>query len=302
MKRLATLITLIATCLWAPNIAALEVVTTLPDLAAIAEAVGGDAVDATALARPTEDPHYVDPRPNLIIALNKADVLVSVGLELEDGWLEPLTKQARNPAVLVGGTGRLVAAEHVELIDVRGQVDRSEGDVHPGGNPHFYFDPRRAIRIAIAMRDLFSKLEPAQKDLFQKRTRAFVTEAQKLVIAQQNKFSQIPDERRRVVTYHKSLGYLLDWLDLEAVATIEPKPGIPPNPAHVAKVLKMMKAERIDVVVQEEYYPQKTAQTLAKLAKGEVVVVHAGTRFDDGESYLEHIRKMTEELHEALSK
>lgn len=303
MKRMTILFAFSVALLWGAPAWALKVVTTVSDLAAIAKAVGGDEVDVTALARPNEDPHYVDPRPNLILRLNKADALVTIGLELEDAWLEPLTRQSRNSAITVGGRGRLVASDHVALLDVKtGKVDRAEGDVHPGGNPHFYFDPRRAIKIAVALRDHFSELAPDKSAYFEARTREFVTEAQKLVIAQQNKFARLSADKRKVVTYHKSLSYLLDWLSLEAVETVEPKPGIPPNPSHVAKVLKSMKSGGVGVVVQEEYYPRKTSKTLAKLAKGEVTVIEAGTRFDDGETYLEHVRKVTEEIHDALSK
>lgn len=302
MKQTWTMVVIALGIFWSSPAWALNVVTTIPDLAAIAAEVGGDEVEVTALAAPNEDPHYVDPRPNLILKLNRADVLITVGLELEDAWLTPLTKQSRNPDIALGGRGRLVASEHVSLIDVKsGKVDRAEGDVHPGGNPHFYCDPRRAIAIAIAMRDRFTELEPDKKSHFEARTRAFVTEAQKLVIAQKNKFERLDEKKRKVVTYHKSLGYLLDWLSLDTVETVEPKPGIPPNPAHVARVLKAMKSGGVGVVVQEEYYPTKTSETLAKLAKGDVVVIEAGTRFDEGESYIEHIRKVTEAIYDALS-
>ncbi len=303
MKRTIQWILALALTLVSSSALALDVVATVPDLASIAAEVGGEKVEVTALASPNEDPHYVDPRPNLILKLNKADVLVSVGLELEDAWLTPLVTQSRNAKLAPGGEGRLVAAEHVELLEVpTTKVDRAEGDVHPGGNPHFYFDPRRAIRIAIALRDQFKRLDPENAETYDANTRKFVRQAQKLVIAQRNRFKDLPAERRRVVTYHKSLAYLLDWLALEAVETVEPKPGIPPNPAHVAKVLKSMKANKMKVIIQEEFYPKKTSDTLAKLTKGEVVVVEAGTRLEKGESYVEHIHKVTEGIYAALTR
>jgi zinc/manganese transport system substrate-binding protein len=236
------------------------------------------------------------------LKLNKADVLVTVGLELEDAWLVPLVKQARNARIASGGKGLVVSSNHVDLLGVpKGKVDRAEGDVHPGGNPHFYFDPRRAIRVAVALRDRFKELDAKNGAAYDANTIAFVTEAQKLVIAQRNRFKKLPAGKRRVVTYHKSLAYLLDWLELNSIETVEPKPGIPPNPSHVARVLKTMKGAGVGVVIQEEFYPRKTSDTLAKLAKGKVAVIEAGTRFDDGQSYIAHIHKVTEAVYEALS-
>ncbi len=300
-----TRLTIIFLILFTPSLAfaKVNVVATLPDLAAIAAEVGGDRVKVKALASPAVDPHYVDPRPNLILHLNKADLLIVNGLELEDAWLEPLVKQARNTKINAGSQGHFIAADYACLIEVpKGKLDRSEGDVHPGGNPHFYHDPTSAIPIANAISERLSKIDPEGAKTYAANAKEFTQELWKVAKAQSLRFARLPEEKRRVVSYHKSLGYVYRWLNLEEVATIEPKPGIPPNPKHVASVLKTMKSTDTDVIVQEEYYPRKTSKTLARMTEADVVVLHGGTRFGEGETYIEHIREIAQELYDVVSK
>lgn len=282
--------------------AEVRVVATLADYGAMVREIGGDRVKVDVLAPHSIDPHYVDPRPNLILKLNKADLLIENGLELESAWLDPLVKQARNPKINHGSDGHFIAAEFATLIDVpAGKIERSEGDVHPGGNPHFYCDPTSAISISHALRDKLTKLDPAGAETYRANTKRFTQELWRFAQAQAIRFAKLPAERRRVVTYHKSLGYLLRWLQIEEVATIEPKPGIPPNPRHVASVLQTMKSKHARVIVQEEYYPRKTSETLAQLGVGEVVVLPAASDFGGGEGYIQHLSEMTEALYAALS-
>lgn len=283
--------------------ARLHVVATLPDLAAIASEVGGERVDVEALAPPTVDPHFVDPRPNLIVALNRADALIENGLELEHAWLEPLVLQARNARIAAGAPGRFVAAEHAKLIGGKSaKADRAEGDVHPGGNPHFYSDPTSAISIANGLRDHLTRLDPEGAATYRANAKRFTAELWALVKAEAVRFARLPREKRRVVSYHRSLGYTFRWLNLEEVATVEPRPGIPPNPRHVARVLGVMRERGARVIVQEEYYPTKTSETLARMAEGAVVTLPGGTRFDDGQTYVERTREVARRLYEALAR
>jgi len=281
--------------------AELKVVATLPDLAAIAHEVGGDAVTVEALVAPSEDPHYVDPRPSLLLKLNKADMLIVNGVELESGWLPPLQTQARNAAIGVGGAGYVDASRFVTLIGAGGAVDRSMGDIHPGGNPHFTFDPRAARGIALGIAERMGKLDPANARKFKSNADRFVGTLDFLIQKQARRFGTLDAAHRRVVVYHPSLPYLLDWLKVAQVATVEPKPGIAPTPGQVASVMKSMKAERAAVIVQEEYYPRKTSETLARMVTGKVVVLHGGTRFADGETYTKHVEQLADALYEALS-
>ena len=291
-------------CLLIPMtaVAQVKVVTTLPDFAAVVRAVGGERVDVEALAPPSVDPHYVDPRPNLILKLNKADLLVINGLELEAAWLDPMLQQARNAKINPGSKGHFVAAEYAKLIGVRAEVDRAEGDIHAGGNPHFYFDPTSMIAIANGLRDRLSELDPDGAETYRANAKTFTGELWSVAKAQALRFARLPESDRKVVSYHASLDYVYQWLQLTEVATIEPKPGIPPNPKHVASVLSMMKSKSVAVIVQEEFYPKKTSETLAKLSKARLVVLEGGTRVADGESYIEHVKKIAEELYAAVSR
>lgn len=281
----------------------LSVVATLPDLAALARAIGGDDVEVTALAPPNQDPHYVDPRPNLILPLNRADLLVVNGLELEVGWLPPLQVAARNGDIQTGGPGYFDASTAVRRLDVpTGKIDRAMGDVHPGGNPHFLYDPRQARRVAAALATHMARLDPGNAAAYTRRAAAFDARLAALADREAARFAALPAAKRRVVTYHASLTYLFDWLDVEAVQTVEPRPGIPPTPAHTAQVLSTMKTRDVRRVVQESFYPRKTSETLARLVDGAVVVLPGSARFDEGEGYVAHIDDITERLYDALAK
>ena len=283
--------------------ARLRVVATTADLASLAAQVGGADADVAALAGASEDPHYVDPKPSLVLPLSRADLLVVNGLELEVGWLPPLLVNARNRAIQPGGAGHLDASAHVHRLQVRtGRVDRSMGDVHPGGNPHYLHDPRAAREVALALAERMASLDPDRATAYRALAAAFADELARLAATQAERFRALPTPRRRLVSYHESLAYLYDWLGLSQVATLEPKPGIQPTPGHLAKVLQAMRGEGVRVVVQEEYFPRKTSDTVARLADAQVVVLPGGARFADGERYVDRVRRAVEGLHAALSR
>ena len=301
--RYATLLVLALTAA-SPRAAAakLKVVATVPSLAAIAHEIGGDLVDVQSLSSPSEDPHFVDPRPNLVLELNRADLLAVNGLELEVGWLPPLQTAARNSAITVGGEGYFDASRFVHRLDVpAGKVDRGMGDVHPGGNPHFLADPRAGSRVAAALAEKMASLDPQNRDRYFAGAKALMAKLDAVARKEITRFSSLPAERRRVVSYHKSFPYLYDWLGLDEVITIEPRPGISPDPGQVARVLSTMRETGARVIVQEVYYPANTASTLARLAKATVVKVPGGARFSDGQRYSDFIAGIAEELHAALT-
>ncbi|TVR03989.1 MAG: zinc ABC transporter substrate-binding protein [Deltaproteobacteria bacterium] len=281
----------------------LEVVATTPALAAIAAEVGGDHVRVRALASPSEDPHYVDARPNFISLLSRADVLLAHGLEYEVGWLPQLQVNSRNARVQVGGEGFVEVSRFVRLLDVPdGPIDRSMGDLHPGGNPHFLNDPRAAAGIAEGIVEVLSRRAPEHAQAFADNATRFAGELRSFAREQRSRFSALPASQRQVITYHKSMTYLLDWLDLELVETVEVRPGIPPSPAHVSRVLQRMRTSGARVILQEQFYPTNTSQRLAQLAGGEVVVIPGGPDHRGGEDYLSFLRRMTDALHDALDR
>ena len=289
-------------CLMTPAHAALNVVATTSDLAALVSVVGGDGVSVKTLSRADENPHYVDPRPSLVVALARADLLVVNGLDLEIGWLPPLQVNARNPSVQVGGAGYFDASEHVRLLEVPHHIDRAMGDIHPGGNPHFLFDPRAGADLAIAIGTRLSVLAPRRAVAFRTNARRVSKELKAMAAEQTRRFKALGADKLKVVTYHRSLVYLLDWLGITRPINVEPKPGVAPSPAHVARVLTTMRSQKIRTILQERYYPTRTSETLARMGKAKVVILPGGAKFKAGEGYMERLKKTAEAVYVALSR
>ena len=292
----------VSLCLVTPAHAALNVVATTSDLAALVAEVGGDFVSVKALSTADQNPHYVDPRPSLVVALARADLLIVNGLELEVGWLPPLQVNARNAAIQIGGTGYFDASKHVRLLEVRQNTDRAMGDIHPGGNPHFLFDPRAGATLATAIGSRLATLDPERAVEFRANARRVSTTLRTLAAEQTRRFQALGDERLQVITYHRSLVYLLDWLEITRPINVEPKPGVAPSPAHVAKVLATMRAQKIRVILQERFYPTSTSKTLARMSKAQVVILPGGPKFAAGESYMDRMRRTVEAIYVALSR
>ena len=298
-----TFVALLILGMASPAWAAVEVVATLPSLAAIASVVGGVHVKVRALAAPNEDPHFVDARPSLMLALNKADLLIANGLELEDGWLSPLQIAARNAKIQAGGSGFIEAAQFIDALEVpMGRIDRSMGDLHPGGNPHFLNDPHCVAQIADGLGKTLAVLDPDNAVEFEDNATRFCTALEVFAKAQRERFAALPAAKRQVVTYHKSMAYLLAWLQLGEIGTLEPRPGVSPDPAHVATLLGLMRSKKAGVIVQEEYYPSNDSKTLARLAQAQLVVIRGGVRFAAQESYMTYLQAIADDLFAALSK
>ena len=255
----ATLAAIALSLLWAfPSQAKLNVVASTPDLGSIAREVGGDRIEVTSLAKGTEDPHFVDAKPSFIRILNQADVLIEGGADLEVGWLPPLVLNARNPQIQLGRPGRIIAAEVIRLLEVpTGPIDRSLGDVHPFGNPHFTLDPVNGKLIARLMAERFCAIAPGDCEVFKTNLKQF----------------EAPLRGTKVVSYHRSYSYLAERFGLRVVNTIEPKPGIPPSAAHVRDLVAQMKAEGVALILMEPNRERKTPAFLAQETGAKVVVV-----------------------------
>lgn len=282
-----------------PALGKLKVVATLADLGALATEVGGPAVEVTTLVAPTQDPHYVDPRPSFVLSLHAADLVVVNGLELEASWLDGLLVQARNAAIQKGSSGYVDASSVVARLEVPSTIDRSQGDIHPGGNPHFLLDPRAGAAVVGLLAERFATADPAGAVSYRERGQALQARLQALAAKEQARFASLPAERRRVVAYHQSLPYLFAWLGLHQVATVEPRPGISPDPAHTAHVLQRMKADGIRLILQEEYYPANISETLVKLVGGRVIRLAGGARAD--QSYEARVQGLADVIHGALN-
>jgi zinc/manganese transport system substrate-binding protein len=265
-----TLLLALAALLPAPAAAALKVVTTTEGLGALAREVGGDRVEVVHLARGNQDPHFVDANPTLAVKLRQAELLVDVGLDLEVGWLPPLVTQSRNAEIQPGGPRRLSAASAFAPLDLpTGPVDRSQGDLHPGGNPHFLSDPRRVRQVAKAIAGRLATLDPGGAAVYAARLAAF--EQRMAADEARWKAALAPYAGRKLIAKHKTLTYFLDWSGLVVAGYLEPKPGIEAPPSHVAELVQLAKADKVRAVVVETYYDARTAELVARLSGARVV-------------------------------
>ena len=250
----------------------LKVITTLTDLASLTQEVGGDKVDVEALARGYQDPHFVEPKPSFLLKLRNADLLISVGLDLEIGWLPPLITQSGNGKIQPGAPGYLDASQFAEILEIpQGKVDRSMGDVHPLGNPHYWLDPDNGRRIAKGIATKLAEMDPGDTAYFQQRNQDFekrLAEAEKKWGA-----DMAPYRGRKIVTYHRSWPNFAKHFGLDVVGYIEPRPGIPPTPSHTIELVNLMKRENIKIELIEPYFDLKTPNSIASMTGGRVVVM-----------------------------
>jgi len=250
----------------------LNVVATTEDLAAIAQEVGGDRITVDSLAKGYQDPHFVEAKPSFILKLQKADLLIVVGRELEIGWLPPLIQQSRNAKVQAGADGYLDASLHAKILDIpTGQITRAMGDVHPSGNPHYWLDPENGKIIG---RDIVTKLaqyRPNDKAYFEQRLTDFSNRLNEALKRWQA--AMAPYKGVKVVTYHRSYPNFVDRFGLEVVGYVEPRPGIPPSPGHTLDLIQEMKRQNIKVILMEPYFDQKTPNSIASQTGAKVLVV-----------------------------
>jgi ABC-type Zn uptake system ZnuABC Zn-binding protein ZnuA len=249
----------------------LNVVATTEDLASLAREVGGDRVNVEALARGYQDPHFVEAKPSFILKLNKCDLLVLVGRELEIGWLPPLIQQSRNAKIQVGAAGYLDASIHAKILELpTGQITRAMGDVHPQGNPHYWLDPENGHVIA---KDILAKLvefHPEDRAYFEGRLADFekrLSEAEARWDA-----TMAPYKGVDLVTYHRSFPNFTDRYGLDIVGYVEPRPGIPPTPSHTLDLITEMKRLNVKLILVEPYFDLKTPNAIARETGAKVLV------------------------------
>jgi zinc/manganese transport system substrate-binding protein len=241
----------------------LQVVATIPDLADIARQVGGDRVEVESIAVGIQDPHYVDPKPSFVVKLNRADVFIQVGLDLEIGWIPPLLNQSRNPRIQRGGEGYIDASEVVEILERPAvPLSRAEGDIHIYGNPHYWLDPVNGKRIAVRVADTFARLRPEWAADFETGRSRF---SERLDAALEGWLSRLRTfEGREVVAYHNSWPYFSRRFGIRVAGFIEPKPGIPPSPRDLVRVIDLIRNRRIQAIVHTVYYDDKPSRFIAE--------------------------------------
>jgi len=252
--------------------AAIKVVTTTQDLAALTAEIGGEKVTAEALARGYQDPHFVEAKPSFVIKLHGADLLVLVGRELENAWLPALITQSRNAKIQPGSAGYLDASLSARILDVpTGQITRAMGDVHPQGNPHYWLDPGNGRRIAQAIQKKLTDMSPGDAAYFQQRYADF---DRRLAEAEARwRAALAPYKGTKVVTYHRSWPNFAEAFGLDVVGYVEPKPGIPPSPSHTLTLMHEMKRQGIKLILVEPYFDLKTPNAIARDTGAQVLVL-----------------------------
>jgi zinc/manganese transport system substrate-binding protein len=250
----------------------LNVMASTEDLASLAREVGGQHAQVESIARGYQDPHFVEAKPSFLLKLQKADILIVVGLDLEIGWLPPLITQSRNAKVQPGGAGYLDASAAAAVVDKpSGAISRAMGDVHPLGNPHYWLDPQNGRRIAKAISDKFSALDPDDAAYFSQRYQDFDRRLQEAEKRWQQEMA--PLKGTSVITYHNSWPNFANRFGIQVAGFVEPKPGIPPTPAHTFEIINQMKKEQIKLIWVEPYFDLKTPNAIAQQSGGKVVVM-----------------------------
>ena len=260
MKRLFALAALLPLAAFASP---LRVVSSISTLGSLAKEVGGDRVQVESLSKGYQDPHFVEPKPSLMVVLNRADLLLHVGLELEIGWLPPLVLGSRNPKIQNGEPGNLDCSRAIPVLDIpTTKVDRSMGDIHPQGNPHYWIPPANAKIIAREIADRLGLLDAEGRPTFEKNLAAFNARAD----AKEKEWKPFLDKARgtKVATYHKSWSYVSQWLGLVELGYVEPKPGIPPDPSHLVRLIGAMKSAGAKELLVEDFYNKNTAAIVAQ--------------------------------------
>jgi zinc/manganese transport system substrate-binding protein len=240
------------------SFASLQVATTTTDLAAIVKQVGGDQVEVFSIAKGTQDVHQIEAKPSYMVKLRNADVLFAQGLELESAWLTPLIQGSRNSKL---SKGVVELGSQLEPIEVaKGNVSRAEGDVHPGGNPHFQLDPIRLGKAAQLIAQKLGELEPAKKEVFKKNADAFQKNMENKTKewAARIKKSGV----KEIVTYHKTFSYFCERFEIQCQLQLEPKPGIPPTASHILDVVEQMKKRKLNLVLIENLYEDSVGEKL----------------------------------------
>jgi zinc/manganese transport system substrate-binding protein len=275
MKRLLLALLLIGALVPADAVAAkkIQVVTTIPDLADMTRKITGDLADVSSIATGVEDIHAVPMKPKFAVLLNRADVVVLMGLEAEHAFLPALLEAGRNPKIRRDAPGYIDASIYAPVLEVPTRIDRSLGDQHPMGNPHINLDPVRGKTMVRAIAEGLSRNFPEHASTFQKNAAAYTKELDGAIARWQQEAG--PLKGKKLVSYHPDLIYFTERFGMENFGTIELRPGVDPTPAHVADLIERMRQAKVDIVVRERHYPAGLAETVAKATGAKLVELPA---------------------------
>jgi zinc/manganese transport system substrate-binding protein len=250
----------------------LNVIATTEDLASIAREIGGDRITIESIAKGYQDPHFVEAKPSFILKLQRADLLIVVGRELEIGWLPPLVQQSRNGKIQPGAEGYLDASLTAQILEIpNGNITRAMGDVHPFGNPHYWTDPENGKLIAKAVSDKLVQFRPNDRAVFEQRLADFIS---RLDAAEKRWLAMMaPYKGTKMATYHRSFPNFAERFGLDIMGYVEPRPGIPPTPQHTLDLINEMKRQNVKLVLVEPYFDLKTPQAIGRETGAQVLVM-----------------------------
>jgi len=254
-----------------PAAAALNVFACEPEWGALAEELGGDKVSVYSATTALQDPHRIEARPSLIARIRAADLLICSGAELEIGWLPLLLTQSGNSRIQLGTPGYLEASQYVTKLELPKVVDRAVGDIHPGGNPHIHTDPRNIAKIAEVLEDRLARLDPGNAGAYHSRAKAFLSRWQAAMSRWEKEAA--PLKGVPVLVHHKAFSYFINWSGMREVGTLEPKPGIPPTPTHLAELIDQMKSQPAKLIIYSSYNSPQAAQFLSERSKIPMVML-----------------------------
>jgi zinc/manganese transport system substrate-binding protein len=264
-KRLIGILAIGALLMAPPAFAALHIFACEPEWGSLAKELGGEKVNVYVATTARQDPHRIEARPSLIARARTANLAVCTGAELEIGWMPLVQSQSGNANIQKGQPGYFEAARYVAMLELPQQLDRAQGDVHPGGNPHIHLDPRNIEKVAVALSERMSQLDGAEAAYYRSRASAFL-ERWKQAIPKWEKEAG-PLKGMPIVVYHRNMSYLNNWLGLRQLAELEPKPGLPPTTAHLSALLSQLAKDRPKAVVRAAYQDAQAVEWLAERAK-----------------------------------
>lgn len=252
-----------------PSYAKVNVVATLPWIGSVAKEIGGDKIAVTTLVKSNQDPHVIEAKPSMLLAGRKADVLMFNGLDLEIGYLPLIMEKSENPAVVPGKPGNFDCSQYVTVLEKPLTADRSMGDVHPLGNPHYHFSPANILRIAGGMTARLSEIDEANADYFKSNLKKFAAR----VDEHEKKWAALNLKNKKFMAYHRLFEYLASDFGFKIIGYVEPKPGVPPSASYVQKLVENMKTSKPDAIITTAYYGKKEAEALADRTGSKVTIL-----------------------------
>jgi zinc/manganese transport system substrate-binding protein len=264
---------------YSSGFAQLKVVTTITDLQSIAKLIGGENVDVFAIATGFQNPHFVDPKPSYILKLSRADIFVTVGLDLEIGWVPPLVNSARNSKIEKGGEGYVDASVNIPLLNVPTSASRGQGDIHVFGNPHYWLDPLNGKIIARNIFDALVRVDPDHRSVFEANLKTFNETIDRKMKEWTDKMH--PYAGTKIIAYHDEWPYFEKRFGLQVVDFLEPKPGIPPTPSQLLKVINEMKRDHMKTIIISPYFTTESGELVARNAGAKLVTLATSVGAND---------------------